>query len=701
MKLFLIVFCSLSVFAVDSLHYFEIDLNHKENGMSISVNANPLFPYAYLRDDRYLLDEQSYDQNFDGPLRQVAFLMRTLERNRGVLMDAKNPTPLPILSFEFNLNVRDEPGAILQKNVYKVIVELDAKPNTCVIRCDQWGTRQEFPINRLTVPSVYQSFVQYLVMPKAEKTLPRPNRSSFVVDLFYRWPDVEVDESEAKIFDLFPSLLLWDKGIANRITRHVATAYSYKLDNQWQTESATHARVFGESVHAFTNVLESEKNQDPEDYIVTLEEYLNKVPSDKRALKRLMDSYLQEEQDIKAYGLISRYQPFFATIRGGLDNQEDLAEKAQEKRNFLLGSLSKFERDERAKVAITTPANGDLVTGTTQLEFTVAYDEAKLLLVEAFLGNERIARLTSSPFKLNFSVEDIQARSRDIRVVAYFENQTFQDHIINVKILNVDEQQRVNLVPLRASVLSLRDDVGGVKKELFQITENGKPMKLEHFRKSDAPLRVAFVVDTSGSMMGRKILATQFALKSFLEKLMPDDSASVYTFDDRVLKISEFTRDFTGLSRNLMSLTPKGSTTLYDAMLIAHDALLGENGTKVMIVISDGDDSGSATTDFHVVDTLRNSPVMVCSVILTGGELVTNADRAKQFLKEVSRMTGSLHTQVRNPKNLPETFDKIYADLRSFYYMDYYSDLPKSSKRKVEVRYKGKGRLRYRILRTD
>lgn len=698
MKHLLVLLVSISGWAVDDMHYFDLDIIHQDEAIEVKVKSQKLFPYKYLRDSNYQLKESDYDLGFDGPFRQVVFLMRTLERNRGVLMDSKTPADLPILSFKFRLNLREPSGDILKSDEYKVLVSLSGKTNTCLVSCEEWGTRREFPINALTNEVDYQAFIEYLVLPSQARTYPKPSLDSFLVEVFYRWPDVEVDETDAKIFNLFPSLLLWDKGIANRIRRPVATVYAYKQNAQWETAGAVHAGILSDSVHAFTRVLETEKSGSSAEYIVALEDYVQKVPSDRRALKRLMDAYLEAGKDIEAYGLIKRFQPFFATIREGLGNQELLSAKAEEKRNFLLGRLANFKQDPTAKLMITSPVNEDLVTGTTNLEFSLVSSQADLLLIDAFLGDQRIGRLAGPPFKVPFSVEDLQENETTLRVVAYFQNETFLEDQIRVKVLNVDELERVNLVPIRASILSAKDNQGEVVKEAFKITENGAVMDIEHFRKSEAPLRIAFVLDTSGSMWGDNIISTQYAVKSFLEKLQPDDSASVYTFDDRVLKVSEFSGDFSGISHKLMSLVANGGTSLYDAMLIAHDALLGENGTKVLIVMSDGDDTTSATTDIHVVDTLRHSPVMVYSVILTGGEL-SNAVKAKQFLKEISRMTGSIHTQVRNPKNLPEIFSNIYEDLRSFYYLDYYSVIDNPDQRDIEVRFKGSGKLRYRVLR--
>ena len=697
MKRLLWLCFSLPMLATTHVNFFNIKAERGDNALVIRTEPEHLVAYELLKDERYSLDKNTYDNTLDSPFRQVAFLMRTLERNRGTVY-ADSSAPLQVISFTFELAVRQVTGDPIDMLEYKVVLGLDPEPGMGLISCELGGITHRFPINDLLDPDVYSSFLNHTVFPFGERAMKLPTESEYLVDLYYRWPEVEVSKGDFSLFDLFPSVILWNQGPIKKIKIHLGTTYSYQRENQWYQTQSEHLRMNQVSIDAYSRVLKRIEDQEPREVIASLEEYVNLVPGDKKALKRLMDYYLKEEMNTEAFSLITRFRPFFATIRGGLPNEEALARKALRKRSLLLGKKNSFERDSSIPLKITSPEDGDLVTGTTNLEFNLINQDSPVLEVECYLEEQLIAKLEEPPYRVPFTVDGAFG-DLTLRVVAYFENETYQEHEIVVRTLKVDEEERVNLVALRASVLQVNS---GIDRELtkddFRISENKQEKKIEHFRKDTAPLRVAMVLDSSISMFGPKLYRAQYAVKTFLSKLGPEDRVSIFSFDNKVLKLSDFTNRYETVVPPLMTLSPQWATSLYDAMLIAHDALMGQNGTKVMIVVSDGDDSGSVTTDIHVASVLRGSPVMVYSVILPGGFLGEPIE-GERFLNEMARLTGSISLRVRKVDNLDATFERLYQDLKSFYYMDYYSSFFDPQARETVVRLKGRGgKIRSRTI---
>ncbi len=682
--------------ATSDVNFFNIKVARDGGRMTISAEAEPMMTYKVMKDDRYFIDEFVYNNILDAPFRQTAFLMRTLERNRGAIYKQKDQ-PLPIISYKFELAVRDIAGEPIRMIEYQTIIGLSPEAGQGLITCEAANLSYTFPIARLTQPAVYQDFINHIVFPFGQKQIGAPAVDEYLVDLYFKWPEVEVKKSDFSVIDLFPSLILWDRGPIRKLWIHLGSTYCFRRDGEWQEARSDFLRSHKDAINAYTNVLAVLDSGDKQAAIVALEEYIATAPDDRKALKHLMDLYLAEFKHDEAFDLISRFQPFFATIRGGLPNQKDLAAKAQRRRNWLLGIRGSFERNPDALVKISSPAQGDLVTGSTDLEFSVVGGESPLLQVDCYVDEQLIASLANPPFKARFTVDGSLGKA-NLRVVAYFEDKTYQQDEISVDTLAVDQEERVNLVAIRASVFQEVDKARALTKDDFEILENRVPQKIERFRKDEAPLRVAILLDTSVSMFGEKLHRTQYAVKTFLSKLSPEDRVSIYSFNSRVVKLSEFTNDFDGVAPQLMTLSPQGNTSLYDAMLIAHDALLGQNGTKVMIIISDGEDSSSATTDLHVAKVLRRSPVMVYSVIMPDTDSY-GGRRGSYFLKEMARLSGSIHTRVRRVKLLDETFDRIYQDLKSLYYMDYYSELTDAEQRDIRVKVRSSGsKVRHRAL---
>jgi len=697
MRVLMFLFVSITLTATDHLYFIELPLDISDQGVDVIVRPKPLVSYDIIKDDRYNLERAMMELSLDAALRQTAFLFRTLERNRGTIMGKNASEPIEIMRYDFELGLRDLTGEPLQLKEYEVTMSLEPKINTGSIRCN--GSRHEFAINTLTRIGNYRDFLRHLILPMDKASFSRPSQDEFLVDLYFKWPKVLVDNDQFSIFDLFPSAILWNKGPITRVEIHLGTTYAYRRDGVWEQSLSDHLDYFRQNIDAYTEILAMIENGDDEAAIPLLEDYLHRAPADKKALRTLMELYMAYEYKTQAYDLITRFQPFFATIKGGLDTQDFIAESAQRKRNHLLGKRSSFERNKDVQLEITSPVQNDLVTGTTNLEFTLAGTDSPILQIDCYLDEQRIAALSSPPFRVPFTVSGRQGRL-NLRVAAYFEDETYQETQIRVRSLLVDQQEYVNLVGLRTVVTQGTNKLlTDLKREDFVVKENGVEREIQTFRKDQAPLRIAILVDTSISMFGKKLYNAQYAVRTFLSKLEPEDKASLYTFDHKVMRLTDFTNDFEQVGRQVFTLSPQLSTSLYDAILVANDDLEGQNGTKVIIIISDGSDSSSAVTDIHVASTIRNSHTMVYSIILPGNFLGMSNAQGNVFLREIARLSGSVSDRVSKVKNLDETFDKIYQELKSFYYIDFYASEPDPDKRDIDVKVKGLvARARFRTL---
>ncbi len=679
-----ILFIAVSaLMATDDIYFLNLELTFEEDSVIVAPVPESLVSYENLKDERFDLGREMMELTLDAPFRQTAFLFRTLDRNRGAVL-GESSQPLPIMRFKLELALRDLTGEPLEMHEYDVDLVLSPNENEGMIVCDD--VTHTFDINKVKSPVHYLEFLRTVLFPKGPEKFARPATDEFIVDLYFKWPKVLVNNNDVPIFDLFPSLILWNKGDVTKVMIHLGTTYAYRQDGIWNLVMSDLFRHYAQTIEKYSSILKQiEDGGGDEDTIAELEEYVLLAPADKKALARLLDLYLDYDMKPEAYSLVSRFQPFFATIRGGLQNKKELASEARRKRNQLLGKRARFKRDKNVALEITSPVDDDLVTGTTKLQFTLAQISSPILQIDCFLDEQLIATLTEPPFEVPFTVDGERGKL-DLRVVAYFENETFQRDEVRVKSLDVDTEEYVNLVGVRAVVTQgpskfLLD----LKESDFKLKENKEVREILHFKKDTAPLRIAILVDNSISMFGEKLYRAQYAVHTFLSKLQPEDRASIYTFDNKVLRVSDLTNDFKSLQRQMFTMSPQLATSLYDAILVATDHLEGQNGTKVIIAVSDGTDSSSAVTDIHIAKSLRGSPVMVYSIILPGDFLGHSNRSGNVFLQEIARSTGSISTRVNKLKNLDQTFDDIYQELKSFYYFDYYSSVLSAGEREIDI----------------
>ena len=168
--------------------------------------------------------------------------------------------------------------------------------------------------------------------------------------------------------------------------------------------------------------------------------------------------------------------------------------------------------------------------------------------------------------------------------------------------------------------------VSGLRQEDFIVYEDDQPVTVTHFNSERVPVSLGIVVDTSGSMAGQKIEAARSALDRFLFELLDrDDEIFLYRFASVPMLLQGWTRDRALLTRALNRMVANGGTAMYDAVADALPlAQQGQNRKKALLVISDGNDTGSTAGVRDVKAQIRESEVLVYAIGIDGeGEAPT------------------------------------------------------------------------------
>src|SRR5437868_8164279 len=81
-----------------------------------------------------------------------------------------------------------------------------------------------------------------------------------------------------------------------------------------------------------------------------------------------------------------------------------------------------------------------------------------------------------------------------------------------------------------------------------------------------APVALALVLDTSGSMAGRPIADAKQAIVTLIQSLGPLDQAALLTFDSKVRLDRALTQDKVSLTAAMNAVSAGGDTAIYDAL---------------------------------------------------------------------------------------------------------------------------------------
>jgi Ca-activated chloride channel family protein len=167
--------------------------------------------------------------------------------------------------------------------------------------------------------------------------------------------------------------------------------------------------------------------------------------------------------------------------------------------------------------------------------------------------------------------------------------------------------------------------VSGLRKEDFNILEDGEPQTITHFSSERVPVSLGIVLDASGSMTPDKMSAARAAIDRFIHDLLgPDDELFFMEFANRPDLVQDWTTDRRAISRAVARVAPGGGTSMYDAIADAVPlASIGKHSKKAILVISDGNDTNSRIGVGELRYVIRESEVLVYALGVDGTAVST------------------------------------------------------------------------------
>ena len=161
--------------------------------------------------------------------------------------------------------------------------------------------------------------------------------------------------------------------------------------------------------------------------------------------------------------------------------------------------------------------------------------------------------------------------------------------------------------------------------------------------------RVVLAIDTSGSMAtNNRIGAARNAATAYLNRVPADVQVGLVTFSSAATTRVRPTKDRAAVRAAIAGLRPAGDTALYDAVALSA-AVLGPEGDRSVLVLSDGRDEGSRTSLAATVATLRRAKIAL-NAVLTGDT------GARAALVALSEAAGGRVVSAQAAADLTRTF---------------------------------------------
>ena len=155
-------------------------------------------------------------------------------------------------------------------------------------------------------------------------------------------------------------------------------------------------------------------------------------------------------------------------------------------------------------------------------------------------------------------------------------------------------------------------------REDFALFEDGRPQQIAVFeRQAELPAAIPMLaIDTSGSVHKDLTAKKENAARRFTRALLRSrDQMSLMQFATDVRELTPFTNKMSQIERGLGELRGDWATSLYDAIFQASQRLGVKDGRRVLVLVSDGDDTASSATYSEAVEQALRNEVMIYTII--------------------------------------------------------------------------------------
>ena len=244
------------------------------------------------------------------------------------------------------------------------------------------------------------------------------------------------------------------------------------------------------------------------------------------------------------------------------------------------------------------------------------------------------------------------------------------------------------LVPIPVSVLDARGRaVTNLQLADFELKIDGKPAEISDLARSETPIRLAMLFDNSSSVLIAREFEKQAAIKFFRQVIRPEkDMAALFSISTFTTLEQNFTREVNELIRSIeLFPSPEGATALLDGIILAADKMREVEGRRVMVIVSDGEDTKTDSTLEGVVRALQIGNCQVYVVKTTDfenykrtgsrkGSANTRQLIAERRMMEITAQTGGAVYSPIDESEVDDAFRQISAELAQQYILSYYPE---------------------------
>jgi VWFA-related protein len=223
--------------------------------------------------------------------------------------------------------------------------------------------------------------------------------------------------------------------------------------------------------------------------------------------------------------------------------------------------------------------------------------------------------------------------------------------------------------------------VPDLHRDEFKVLENGVSQSIldvsnfakdnsDNLTAKDVPLSITFAIDTSASMASslenkKRIEVAKSAILMLMDELKPEDKMMLVSFSRYPNILTEMTSDRQKVEDLLLTQRPTTErTAIFDSLSDVLDHMKDSNGTKILVLCTDGEDNASKMKFDTFLDKIAGMDVVVLAFSIPSME--TNPSDHYEINK-IAEMTGGYAFFPQNMGELKNILTQIRKTMRNQY----------------------------------
>jgi VWFA-related protein len=236
-------------------------------------------------------------------------------------------------------------------------------------------------------------------------------------------------------------------------------------------------------------------------------------------------------------------------------------------------------------------------------------------------------------------------------------------------------------VSVDVSVRRAGRPVTGLDVRDFTVTDNGVRQTISAISYERNPIDVTVILDVSQSVSGAVLDQLRRALEQLRGDLAKADRLKIVTVNMRVRRLMDFSDPASGGPSAFATVRAFGTTAIYDALAVALAGRTAEDRRQLVVLFSDGVETGSVTDAATLLDVARRTTPTVTTVLASrpavsgmGGAIVfpTGAfGLFAGFYRELTQTTGGAMVALMPNDSVAGTLRRVVGEFRASYVLHF------------------------------